>query len=203
MKKENRIVNRIKSSCSILLKKQKGVASVEYVLTTPVMVILLFASILFFLFCTSYFLISNSAFEIAQSLNMGDTGYKEHYKDSVLNYIVTDEYLSGTIDDNASWIAKKTNVKIAKIDYTSTRSKIFEKAASYYVKRRISLGGFKAPYATLDSISVKLYGKGTEERTEFSTNKGVTESGDMVYVKVTYNYLGFIKVTTCGYSFIV
>lgn len=190
-----------------LFKKKKGVVAVEWVITSPFIMIMTFFTVMFSVFCINFWAVGNTAFEIAQMLNMGDTGYINTSSIGGPGAF-SDTKWSGwdssapTSDPNKIWFVANNTGSVS-TTVTGTGG-TFGSSAKWAVNKVRSRGGFKLPFMTVNNVDCRVYSSYPGgERSGFSTAKGETESGDMVVVNINYNYLGWINFTVRGYSFIV
>lgn len=182
-------------------KKKKGVIAVEWVILAPVILFVSFLSIMILILTMDRTLYQNSCTDLAQELNLGDTGYKSYVSGGFgLDTIVWDNQLMGSLG-----LSKNTGSKAVDIYVTPTGEGAFESAFYYHLNNFIADGRFHCPFSTLEKIECRVFsgkGGGTSEVYDFSTEPLKTESGDMIQVSVTYKYLVF-TITDYGYSFII
>lgn len=192
-----------------LFKKQKGVIAVEWAITSPFTMIMTFFTVMFCIFCLNFWAVGNTAFEIAQMLNMGDTGYTAT---AAMNGpgAWNDSQWSGwdatantpTYNDRPWFVANNRGNQNTTV--TTTANGTFSSSARWAVNQVRTRGGFRLPFMTVRNVDCRVYSSYPGgERTGFSTAKGQTESGDMVVVRINYDYLGWLNFTVRGYSFIV
>lgn len=206
----------------IFLKK-KGVVSVEWSIVAPFIFLLTFFTIMFSIFCLNYYALSHTAFSIAQNLNMGDEGYESAaYKGmSYYNSSISNKQWMSNNHGKDSWedvwdpdsgnygMFVPSDPKYINIDlnFTGSHLDVFELAARSFIFEKASRGSLNVPYTTIEKINVGTYygtsGGKAIARNSFSTDKGETESGNIVIVDIKYNFLKFFKVTVRGYTFIV
>lgn len=194
---------KLKKIKNIFLKTEKGAMATEFVITTPLALVITFLSIMILIFVLDFFLISSSMSRIVDSLNMGDSGYSE------LGNIPDSSGIHTPLIRTKKYSADGFGLGTAKnkkgdptISVKITNNKYFSKATKYYLRKENSEGGFTVPFANLKEISVKVYDSPGHEREDFSIAKGKTESGDMIVAKIKYDFCGFINVSTSSFGFI-
>ena len=181
------------------IKSQKGVVSAEWIICAPFSLIITFFSIMILIFALDYNMISSSCSNLADCLNMGDTGYEEAANSG---RFMSRSLQTGTYDTNNYYISTRTGSKYIDLDITNDAGGYFNNSAIYFINKINDRGGFTMPFVQMDSLSCKVYYPYPSERTDFTIEKGITESGDMIVVKAKYKFFGFIPVTTTCYGFI-
>lgn len=181
----------------IAKKTATGSIAVEWVICAPFTLMITFFSVMILIFTINFHLISKNASNLVSDLNMGDTGYT-HYSSMpgsislhTKNYGMNNSKL-GTIGGN----------EVVNADITVDNNRLFYNTARYFITAHNANGGFTAPYCRLTGLECKVYDENGVERTGFTNESGVTESGDMIVVKVRYNFCGVIPVEIQSFGFI-
>lgn len=181
----------------IFMKKKQGEVAVEWVILAPVILFIVFIMVMLLIFVMDRTLYSNACSEIAQQMNLGDSGLKAYQGHDIT--------LSSTVYQNdlikSAGLSKSIGSNGVSITCTNTADGLFEKCFNFHLEQALVEGDFDCPYATLTNIDCKVY-NGSGEDYSFNTNPLETESGNMVEVSVTYRFLIF-NVTDRGYSFII
>lgn len=193
-----------------LFRRKKGVIAVEWIITSPFTMLITFFTVMFSIFCLNFWAVGNTAFEIAQMLNMGDTGYISTSSIGGPSVLADSAWLGWdntavqpTFNDDKPWFVPGNRGNIS-TTITTTSNDTFASSARWAVNKVYSRGGFRLPFMTVKNVDCRVYSSfPSGEKTDFSTAKGQTESGDMIVVNINYNYLGWLNFTVRGYSFIV
>ena len=194
----------------IVNRKVKGVATVEFVLLSPLMFFTFLVCLYFLICCLSYIYFSNTANKVAKDLNMRQSGYKRTQwdKDPLISYSLWAEGLykeaKNSNPDNPNQIynylriESTDNIEEANISINTGNNLILKRSANYVIQKNAN--GFFMPGARVREIRVNAYKyKDGQEFTNFSP--GVSMSNTVIMVTVNYTCFG-IPLQVNGYSII-
>lgn len=192
----------------LLRRKKRGVIAVEWIILFPLAFMLVMFSIMYLIFTMNFLTLSNSATDLAQMMNMGDSAYKE-YTGGRTNYNGRSYTVLSRSDAGAQLVvslAEKQADHHINTYATSTGEGAFENAFYDKLGAMVSDGRFDVPFCTIHEINCYTYcgesGGGVTEDHSFNTHERETESGNMIDVEVKYDFL-FLHMEQHGYSFII
>lgn len=180
---------------SLKNKKKSGEVAVEWIMLSPIIFFLVFFCIMYLIFVMDKILLSNGCTDLAQYLNMGDTGYKNTHA-SMPNI--------STIDYEACHysLPNATGTYMVRLDCQPGSPELMS-SYYFYVTEMLRDGRFNVPFCSLKELNCKVYsGVGGGPLSHFSVDPLKTESGDMVEIEVAYKFLWF-NISQKGYSFII
>jgi hypothetical protein len=186
------------------LTKQKG-ELVEMTLLLPIYIMLIFFTIIFDILILDYNSMNFTAQNLASEMNMGDSGYKNHVSSSnqlsVTSYQVseTSNIWEEIVYSNVS--SRKTMTVGRDIQVTPGQNDCFKNTFMYYLTSDRYNQLLNQPFMTVTNISCRPYFQGVE-RTDFNTNSGSSETGDLICVDIAYRFMG-ITLHAIGLSYIV
>ena len=194
----------------IVNRKVKGVATVEFVLLSPLMFFTFLVCLYFLICCLSYIYFSNTANKVAKDLNMRQSGYKNIQKqrdiDPIISYSLWAEGLykeaKNSNPDNPNQIynylriESTDNIEEANISINTGNNLYLKRSANYVIHNNAN--GFFMPGARVREIKVNAYKNG-KELTGFSFD--VSMSNTVIMVTVNYTCFG-IPLQVNGYSII-
>ena len=192
----------------IVNRKVKGVATVEFVLLSPLMFFTFLVCLYFLICCLSYIYFSNTANKVAKDLNMRQSGYMRTQwdRDPLISYSLWAEGLykeaKNSNPDNPNQIynylkiESTDNIEEANISINTGNNLVLKRSANYVIQNNAN--GFFMPGARVREIRVNAYKNG-KELTDFSF--GVSMSNTVIMVTVNYTCFG-IPLQVNGYSII-
>ena len=189
-------------------KKVKGAAGFEWVLLSPLIIVMFLLILYFFLMSLSYIQYNNLANVMAQNLNVRRTGYNKGIDDT-LTYSVSEghldeitidnngavddgnfENMTGNLDPNKNL---STTVKIS----TPGNSDDTLKRELNMIVRKESKRVAMMPGSSVNEVVSKVTKNGAV--VQVNPNMGSNLAGSTIKVQINYKFLG-LKMKAIGYN---
>ncbi len=177
-------------------KKQKGVATIEWIILAPLTLFIIFFSMMIVVMVIDFVLATNDSYRITDDITRSK--YREEATSSIS--WSNNQYSPTEISGATTMIPKFDGSKSVTLECTP--NSYIENAFYRSLTKFKEDGSFDIPYATVNKITCKVI-RNNSEATDFDEDTVYTESGAMVFVDIYWNFFGMFDFHSKGFSFIL